>query len=487
MLSDFIYKKSSAEYSNRILLRDEDNLDEQTSFTSVFEQHGFEVIYYTDDLSFRLQHENKLQNDKIKIVLVTKKDSYVPYDILKQFSECNVSIASLFPKLNIQAVIEKTDVNLDLISIAYENSYEDYKNYKDAKQFIDQTVYSFKNVELYVSEAYKKCLKDAENCKSYDGWIKIAEKKAKIDILSVKHEIEVDISEINAYFQKYILSNFGKLSSEINSEFPVLVSQAMEYISDNSKKFVLIVMDGMSEFDWEIISQSFNKIKYHRNSSFAMIPTITSISRQCLLSGKYPIQLKEPWKQSKEEKEFIECAENLGFSRPQISYQRGYDADFSSLIKCGAVIINDVDDMVHGQQQGRIGMFNDINLMAKQHKLANMVKRFLSSGFDVYISADHGNTLCKGMGKLINTGVETETKSHRMIVLRDIADKEALKSKYDLIDFPKYYLFKEFDYLICKNNCSFDAKNAIVMSHGGITIDEVMVPFIKIRVEENNV
>ena len=33
-------------------------------------------------------------------------------------------------------------------------------------------------------------------------------------------------------------------------------------------------------------------------------------------------------------------------------------------------IIIDVDEMVHGQKQGRIGMFNDIGVMAKQRKLA---------------------------------------------------------------------------------------------------------------------
>lgn len=33
-----------------------------------------------------------------------------------------------------------------------------------------------------------------------------------------------------------------------------------------------------------------------------MIPSTTSVSRQCLLSGKYPSQLLEPWKQSKEKR-----------------------------------------------------------------------------------------------------------------------------------------------------------------------------------------
>lgn len=121
---------------------------------------------------------------------------------------------------------------------------------------------------------------------------------------------------------------------------------------------LIVVMDGMSEFDWRIISQSFKGMKYEQSAVFAMVPTSTSVSRQCLLSNKYPSQLMEPWKQSKEKTEFVE--------------------------------------------------------------------------------------------------------------------------------FPKYYLSKEYDYLICDIGESLDAKGEDVMTHGGLSIDEVVVPFITIKAVENN-
>ena len=134
------------------------------------------------------------------------------------------------------------------------------------------------------------------------------------------------------------------------------------------------------------------------------------------------------------------CAKSMGYTDNQIGYERGYEAQFGSFVKCGAVIINDVDDMVHAQHQGRLGMLNDIGVLSDQHKLVDMTKRFLSEGFDVYISADHGNTPCTGLGKLMGTGVETETKSHRMLVLQNFADKAGLIQKYGMIEYPKYYL-----------------------------------------------
>lgn len=278
----------------------------------------------------------------------------------------------------------------------------------------------------------------------------------------------------------------GKLSTNIDKTSPVLVSKAMDFMHDRSDKFIIIVMDGMSEFDWRIISQSFNGVKYEQSAVFAMVPTTTSVSRQCLLSNKYPSQLMEPWKQSKEKTEFIACAKSLGYSDSQIGYERGYEAQFGSFVRCGAVIINDVDDMVHAQTQGRLGMFNDINVLANQKKLVDMVCRFVASGYDVYITADHGNTTCTGLGKLMGTGVEMETKSRKFLVLRDFADKDKLMEKYSFVEFPKYYLSKEYDYLICDIGESLDAKGEDVMTHGGLSIDEVVVPFITIKAVENN-
>ena len=73
-----------------------------------------------------------------------------------------------------------------------------------------------------------------------------------------------------------------------------------------------------------------------------------------------------------------------------------------------------------------------------------------------------------------------------MVVLKDFADKESLIQKYGLIEYPKYYLPKEYDYLICNVGESLDVKGEAVMTHGGMSLDEVVVPFIKIKAVQNN-
>lgn len=338
--------------------------------------------------------------------------------------------------------------------------------------------------ELYLRDLYECALNQAKSVDDYRAWFELAEKKATIDVTAAEHNVDIDTSELNRAFCAYAMKNFGKLSSEINLESPVMVSSVMDYIHDHSEKAAIIVMDGMSEFDWTILKRSFAGICYRQSAAFAMIPSTTSISRQCLLSGKYPSQLIEPWKQSKEKNEFYECARKYGYKDNQIGYERGYDASFSAFVKCGAVIILDIDELVHAQYQGRIGMLNDDTVLMKQNKLAELTKRLLQDGFDVYITADHGNTPCTGLGRLTGSGVEVETRSHKMVVLKDFANKDSLIERYGLLEYPKYYLPKDYDYLICNVGDSLDIKGENVMTHGGISLDEVVVPFIIARTED---
>ncbi len=486
MFDNYVFEKSSAQYSNKILLLDDEQLDEVTGYSSGFVSNGFEVVKFKDDLSFRLECEDKVKDIEKKIVVIANSRSYIPYDIWRRLREYIISFNNLFPKLNPDVFKNKTKVDLDLICLAYKNVFDDLRRKSDTDLFMRIEVYSQSNIKFYLQEQVKILYELAKNAKKYYEWFEVAQKKASIDVLSTQYNLEVNTNEIDSYYIQYIMKNFGKLSQVLDKDSPVLVSKVMEYIYEQSSKYVLVVMDGMSEFDWNIIEKSFLNMKYKKTSVMAMIPTTTSISRQSLLANKYPVQLISPWNQSKEKQEFIECAKSLGFKDNQISYSRGYDVELNPFVRCAAIIINDVDDLVHAQKQSRMGMYNDITLLADQEKLVNLTRKMLSQGYDVFITADHGNTPCIGLGKYMSAGVEVETKSRRMMVLKDFADKNKIVERYTMMDFPKYYLSKEFEYLICESGMSLDSKDYEVMSHGGVTIDEVVVPFITLKAEEYN-
>ena len=483
MFGDYVFGWTAAQYTKKMLLVDTDHLEQKTHYSVAFQAHGFRVVVYSDDLNFRV-NDTRILNDEEKLVILVQPGVYVPYDIRKKCREKEISFDSLFPRLNGAVLRESKNLNLELLTLAYQADFDEYRERKRTEIFLRLNMYAPKNVELYLRSLYDCVLSQSKNIKDYKAWFALAEKKAQIDVMAVEHNIDVDTSELNRIFCDYAMKNWGKLSSEINLESPVLVSHAMDYIHDHSTKAAIIVMDGMSEFDWTILKRSFAGICYRQSAVFSMIPSMTSISRQCLLSGKYPRQLIEPWKQSKEKNEFYECARRYGYKDNQIGYERGYDVSFSALVKCGVVIILDIDELVHAQHQGRVGMLNNDMELMKQNKLASLTKRLLQEGFDVYITADHGNTPCTGLGRLSGAGIEVETRSHKMVVLKDFANKDSLIERYNFLEYPKYYLPKDYDYLLCNVGDSLDIKGEKVMTHGGISLDEVVIPFIIVKAED---
>lgn len=469
----------SIQYEKRLLIFDTEGFRKAFDYNKMLTDSSYNVIYYNDIEAFRLRFEKEIKALDNSWAVIVTDDSYVPYDVRKVFYEVQLSMSTVFPKLD-EAVLKEHVADLDIIGFTYGEVFADKRSMRDTERFISDMVLSAANVKKYL--AFSKLvlterLSSSGKPISYSEWIDIAQIKAAAEVYAARARLTVDWSFINDAFAAFTMSDYSKLSGQTNSAAPTILPKAFDYIAKG--KAALIVMDGMSLFDFNILARFFGGIEYEQQCSYALIPTTTNISRQCLMTGKYPLQLEDPFTLSKEEKGFYESAAEHGYSKQQTLYTRGYDIQPSPFTKLLAVIINDVDDIIHGQQQGRPGMYNDITLLAKTGKLQALIHSLHNSGFSVYLTADHGNTPCRGIGTM-RTGVEVETKAKRMLILKDFADitREVFENT---VEYPGYYLDKNYKYLICKTGVSFDSKNSNVMTHGGITLDEVIVPFIKIK------
>jgi hypothetical protein len=481
MIRDRVADFLSVKYEKRLLIFDTSGFSNTFDYLGLLKSEGFCVVPYADVESFRLRYEVEIKNSPEKWAVIITDDIYVPYDIRIGFYEVILSLGAIFPKLD-ETVIARHKGDLDIISYSYDAVYFDKLYETQTEYFIEDEVFSNTNVKEFCDLVSANILPaNIEKATSYSEWINIARVKSTIEVYAAKAGLPIDLSFIDDAFSHFVLNDYSKLSGQTSSAAPTILPKVFDYIARD--KAALIVMDGMSLFDFNILSRYFDGIEYELQCSYALIPSTTAISRQCLLSGKYPRQLENPFSLSKEEKGFYDAAAEHGYSKQQAAYIRGYDVQPSPFTKLLAVIINDIDDIVHGQQQGRLGMFNDITLLAKTGRLQALIHSLHKAGFKVYLTADHGNTLCRGIGALRNAGVELETKAKRMLILKDFADisNEVIENT---VEYPAYYLDKSFRYLICKTGVSFDNKNIQVMTHGGITIDEVIVPFVKIKAVE---
>jgi len=471
------------EFENHTLVKDSENILEESKMCSEINRLGFTIHEYNDVEDFRFLFESKIKVDRHnKYLIVVRTEIYIPYDILQFFNVWELSYSSIFPKLDSYTLKRGKHLDLNLISIAYGDLYGERLSEKETNDFISNTIYKNEYKEEYIKFIDNRIRDLLDELESYKQWFEIAELKATRNIMAIGLDGNYKHTErrMAENFKEFLLKNYGKLSGITGFDGPVLVSKVLDYLLMKNDKIALIVMDGMSISDWQIIKKSIEP-DFELRFSFAMLPTITAISRQSLLSGKLPIAHKKPFTLANEKNQFIAKANEIIKDSETINYYRGYDFEISYKDRFICTIINDIDDLVHSQLMGISGHFEDIRRMSGTGRLNDLINRLLGQGFEVYITSDHGNTEATGMGRPKGMGVEVETKSQRMLILKDYASVDTLKGEFRLSEHPSYYLPKEFSYFVCEDGTALGKKGDVIMSHGGTSIEEVIVPFIKIK------
>jgi hypothetical protein len=462
-----------------LLIIDKDGFTGCIDYVALLQASGYGVVNYTNVEAFRVLYEGRLKSSAEKIAAVVHSDIYVPYDIRQTFRKVSLSFANIFPKLHCDTV-KKYAHDLDLISYAYDSCYADCNTAAQTEAFLRDTAFTHIMVSDYCRLAAEDIEKLSIAANSYTDWIAIAKLCAAVRFYAVKYDVPCDISIADEEFMRFIRESYGSLSTQTNRNYPAIVTKTLSVVSGSATdKAAIILMDGMSLGDFEVLSRYFDGIKYDYHCSYAIIPTTTPISRQSLLSGSYPRELATPFSLAGEEKEFKAGAKRQGYADNQIQYVRGFEPTIDQFARIVAVIVNEIDDIVHGQKQERTGMFNDMNVLGKSGKLQKLIRQLAGLGFTVYITADHGNTPCTGVGGF-HGSIGIETRSTRMTVLKDFAEANDLLAR-NASEYLGYYMDKGYRYYVCNPGVSFDNKGESVMTHGGISLDEVIVPFIRIK------
>lgn len=467
------------ELNRRLLIIDKCGFAGCFDCAALLRERGFEVYRYENVEAFRVLYEENLKSSTEKIVVIAPGGIYVPYDIQRTFRKVSLSFADIFPKLNSDTV-KKYARNLDLISFAYDSCYADCSSAPQTEVFLRDIAFTSVMVSDYCQAKAQTVNDLCLSAVSYMDWIAVAKLCAAIRYYALKYDVPIDLSLADEEFMRFIREGYGSLSMQVNRSYPPIVTKTLSVvIGGATDKAAIVLMDGMSLNDFEVLSRYFDGIEYDYHSSFAIIPTTTPISRQSLLSGSYPRELATPFSLANEEKEFRAGAKVQGYTDNQIQYVRGFAPEISPFAKIVAVIVNEVDDIVHGQKQERTGMFNDMNVLGKSGKLQKLVRQLAGLGFTVYITADHGNTPCVGVGGF-RSSIGIETRSMRVTVLKNFAEANDLLAQ-NASEYQGYYMDKSYRYYVCNPGVSFDNNGESVMTHGGISLDEVIVPFIKVK------
>jgi hypothetical protein len=145
-----------------------------------------------------------------------------------------------------------------------------------------------------------------------------------------------------------------------------------------------------------------------------------------------------------------------------------------------AVVVGTVDQMLHGVVTGTDGLHASLRHWAQRGALSKLIDMLLDSGFDVSLTADHGNVEGHGLGKP-NVGATAEQRGERVHVFRDELTRSTVAHQFPgTITWQSVGLPQDYLPLIAPDRRAFIPIGKRTVAHGGVCIEELIVPFVRI-------
>lgn len=367
----------------------------------------------------------------------------------------------------------------------------------------------------------------------HKAWLQFAEPWAELVVLRHRHSEQLTESvrqefarlhlEVESRFADWLLARYHTLHNQPFHSGPVMGHHIPGYLATyrhqqaDTPRLVLIVVDGLALDQWQIIrrvwAEQAKSWTISASSLFAWVPTMTSIARQAIFAGQPPYLFPDSWQTTNQEakrwQKFWQeqqlpataagYARNLGNNLGQADLLVGSKESVaeavlepqvlalieSPRIQVLGLVVNTVDNIGHGMQLGTAGMHQQIELwLTHQPYLTNLITKLLAENFTVFLTADHGNIWARGIGRP-NEGVLVETKGQRARLYGDPAFFNLARQQFpDALEWPNLGLPAHLHVLLASQLTAFLDVNTQAVCHGGIALEEVVVPFIQITKQE---
>lgn len=273
---------------------------------------------------------------------------------------------------------------------------------------------------------------------------------------------------------------------------------ARKVCGSRERKAAFLLVDGLALDQWivlrDVLQSQRQDLTFRESAVFAWIPTVTSVSRQAAFAGKPPIYFPASiHTTNKEQSLWTQFWADQGLTGPAAAYARGLgDGDIDKVreilshpkIRVAGLVVDKVDKIMHGMELGAAGMLNQVRQWAMQGFMSELIDTLLDQGFQIFLSSDHGNIEAKGCGRPAE-GAVADVRGERVRVYPDDLLRAAVKERFpDAIEWPSLGLPDDYRALLAPHRKAFIRDGETIVGHGGISIEELIVPLIQIERRE---
>lgn len=455
------------------------------------------IIEFENELKLRKVLREK--SYKILVIFQDKKD--IPFDLLSIYATIEVDLNNIFPLLDIGPLCR---ISFDNYQIIYERYNELKKRYDrlsemETNKFIENILSSktikeekrAKDLINILNEFLTKTLTDK------NIWGAISQIFGELMFLIHENNLNIDIKEIkfkiNREFKEFVLKYYEDLMYSANC---LIHFNILDLIFENpNQKTALICFDCMGFEEWNVVKRYIENrvnMEFNIRYSFVMLPSETNYSGNALFAGLTPKKIREldyinkiSWRN--EERLFNSALNGrLGIEKNQIYFKRcveptEIDIHFDSFSDYQVIglVFSLIDRLTHANLMDKISLIKNLQMHFEKSNILECIQSLLTQGFRVYFISDHGSTHCKGNGIHVNK-VMIDTNAKRYL----LGPKKELLEEYKTADSEIIQLKNMIgdDYLLLLTGDNmFSGKNDTGLTHGGISLEEMVVPFIEVK------
>lgn len=348
----------------------------------------------------------------------------------------------------------------------------------------------------------------------WEEWKALAYQWAELTAL--RNELGIPASEerdtykeiqlrLDAIFTAWLTQRYSSLATQ-KLPMPHHVHHVPHYLNylrsqGSAQKVALLVMDGMSLTDWLLLKHAWGSRQpnWHlkENLVLAQVPTVTAISRHSLISGLRPADFYAPnvnkvseakaWNSFWSREGLSENA--IGFIALKLEKDDPAPEITNPRLQAVCLIERQLDEIMHGSMLGAMDHQASVKLWLSPNKpgrnsgkLEGIINLLLDERFTVFLASDHGHCEAYGIGQP-SEGIVARSRGRRARVYTDRRSAEQTR-----IAFNQTILW-ENDGLLHNDMCAlmpygrqaFAEVDEIVITHGGITMDEIIVPLVEIN------
>lgn len=338
----------------------------------------------------------------------------------------------------------------------------------------------------------------------------------------MKEILSMQKKEANDLFSRFIEDNYLEWLNG-TEDAPVMSHTLLQkkVFPHLNKKTFLMVIDNLRYDQWKVLQPVLSEYftMEEEQNYYGILPTATQYARNALFAGLMPTEIakKYPkkWKNDDEEggknlfeKDFLEGNLIRNGIKGKFSYNKITNLNagkklvdnFSNLLQndFNAIVYNFVDMLSHARTDMEVirelasdeAAYRSLTLSWFEHSsLLDIFKLIASNGCDVIITTDHGTVRVDEPSKVVgdrntNTNLRYKQGKNLSYEKRDVFEikrpEEAFLPKLNVST--TYVFAKDTKFFVYPNNYNhYMNYYKDTFQHGGISMEEVIIPIIKMR------